>query len=811
MNPNAHSTRRLMAWSFQEIKQGHLWPISFALVMIIASVFALSALGERIEQVVVKQGKEALTADLVYRSSNPVPETLRKTVAASQVEQSNYTRFATMTFSDNGMMLVTVKAVDSKYPLLGELALESKQGIQSQVNPGELWLDQRILTTLDAKVGDEITLGDSQKVITGVVKSEPGLSFNPFQQMPAAYIHLKDVNATGAIQVGSRVQYRVFLTGPSEKLAAIKDSIELTPSDRWLDENRTNRSGDVFESTQQYLSLTVALVIIMATTTLILTFQNYVASRRQTIAMLKSLGASKVWISRWLVIQIAVLFVIGAFIGVALGMTLEFLLRIPLQDLLPSPLPSYGVTPFVSSMGVAALVALPALGIPLLGLVNTSAANVMQDNPTVVPFKQRALLMSVPALALIWTYYDNTLVWIVLLGIAVLFTTLAAVSMGLTQLLARMKFGPAMTLALNRINRSPKTSGIQYGALGLSLMLLATIWLVRTDLLSDWARTLPADAANVFSLNIAEYEKDAYLSQIDGAGIERSDAYPIIRGRLSKVNQLEAKEHAGEDSPSDAIRRELNFTWADGIPDHNIVIEGAWTNANGVSVEQQVAEELKLTIGDELTFVVNSVEFTAVINSIRKVEWRDMKPNFYFIFSPDVMASVPASYLVSFRVNEQHQEMLNQLARNHPTVSLMDLRSMGEKIQSLIGKIVSAITILAGLGVIAGIMLIFTLLRLSLEQRQQEIRLYRTLGASRARIRATIWAEYGIMALVASLVASLGAEASVAALMSFGFELESNFHPSLWIVLPLVTFVTLALAVNSLIKRLLIPMKQAST
>jgi putative ABC transport system permease protein len=186
-----------------------------------------------------------------------------------------------------------------------------------------------------------------------------------------------------------------------------------------------------------------------------------------------------------------------------------------------------------------------------------------------------------------------------------------------------------------------------------------------------------------------------------------------------------------------------------------------------------------------------------------------MKPNFYFIFTPDVLENIPATYLVSFKVEDEHDALLNQLSRQHPTVSLMDIRVMGAKIQELLGQIVWSITLLAGIGVLSGLLLIFTLLRLSLGQRQEEIQLYRTLGASKKRVEQTIWAEYGLMALVAGVIAIIGSEIVVGAIMIFGFELQPQMHWMLWILLPIGTFFTLALVVNSLIKRLLTPINKA--
>ncbi|MCC3798546.1 ABC transporter permease [Vibrio parahaemolyticus] len=796
-----HSPNKsLVRWSLGEIRQGNLWPISVALVLVIASIFALSALASRMEQVIVKQGKDALTADAVFVSANPLSDSLLK--STEQLERSVMTRFSTMAFSDNGMQLISVRGVDESYPLMGELVLDGNES--GRVKPNQLWLDERIMAQLEVNKGDNVTIGDADFTVSGAVLMEPGLSFNPFQQMPAAYIHQSDVEKTGAIQVGSRVQYRLFLKADNAALKQLQDKTELSPSDRWRTQDTASRSNEVFDRTTQYLSLTVAIVIIMAATTLVLTCQNYVNSRTQTIAMLKSLGASRRWIEKWVLIQVAILLVTASIVGLILGSGLEYLLRIPLKDLLPNPLPSYGVTPFVVAVVSAILITVPALGIPLLGLIKTPALEVLQQGTAQRSWK-RLLLVLVPVLPLLALYANNTLVWIVLVGIAALFVVLAGLSIALTKLFSRFATKPAMKLALSRINRTPITSGLQFGALSLSLMLLSIIWLVRSDILADWERTLPADAPNVFALNIADYELANYLETLDKNGVTRSQAFPIIRGRLTEINGQNVKDVEYEGEGSDAIRRELNLTWGDQLPEYNDVLSGKWMNANSVSVEADVARDLGIQLGDKLRFVINSQNFDATVDTIRHVEWRDMKPNFYFIFSSDVMANVPGSYLISYRINEGNESLLTSMSRAHPTVSVLDIRTMGEKIQALIQQIVSAITILALLGVIAGLLLIFTLLRLSLSQRQQEIRLYRTLGSSKKRINTTLWAEYGIMALVASSVAVMAAEACVAAVMKYGFDLNAQIHPELWIALPLATFVTLALVVMSLLKRLLTP------
>jgi putative ABC transport system permease protein len=335
-------------------------------------------------------------------------------------------------------------------------------------------------------------------------------------------------------------------------------------------------------------------------------------------------------------------------------------------------------------------------------------------------------------------------------------------------------------------------------------MLLASLWLVRTDLLADWERTLPAHAPNAFAVNIAPAEIDRYINELNQAKIVHSTPFPIIRGRVVEINGFAARKTVQDAQDKDVLRRELSFTFGEQIPSYNSLSEGTWNNEQGVSVESKVAKDLALKIGDTLTFSINSQKVTATVNSIRTVEWRDMRPNFYFIFTPDVLETMPKTFLMSFKIEDGNSQFLNDLSRKYPTVSVFDIRSIGEKVQAILAQIVWAITLLAVVSLVAGLLLIFTLLRLSLSQRRDEIQLYRMLGASKTQILRTVWCEYGVLALIGSFFALIGTEAVVACIMHIGFELQPTLHMWLWFSLPLLTFFVLALVVRSMLSELLI-------
>ncbi|MFO6424240.1 ABC transporter permease [Motilimonas sp. KMU-193] len=813
----------LIKWRWRECWQGQLWPITLALTLIVACVFALAALVTRVDKVMVDQGRSALGGDLVLVSNQQaIPTELLQQASQLGLTYSLQTRIRTMAFSDNAMQLVSVKAMQSDFPLRGELQLDPNpvhhhsdsqtSAFYNHVEPNQLWLAERLFNLLDVKVGDTVAIGDAELTVSGLIAQDPELSFNPFNQMPTVIIHLNDLAKTGASLEGARLSYRAYFKGKDSALKQLQ-KMPLTPSQRWLSEQSQGRTAEFLNKAQQYLSLTLLLVLLMASATLVLTSQHYSNSQRDTVAMLKSLGASRSWLKRWLAGQLLMLFGLASSLGLVAGIALEQLLRLPLVDLLPDPLPSIGFAPWLISIGVALLVGLPSMGISLLRLLDTPATAIIQTESNQAKSIWPFALLLLPLLSLLFWFGSNTLMWLTLIGLVLLLLVLGGIGLMVTKLLQKKQWGPAMTLALSRLNRSKAASIAQLGALTCSLMLLSVIWLLRSDLLDNWQQTLPPDAANVFAINIAPEQVEPYIAQLEQWQLPHSLAYPVIRGRLIQRNDevlqsSQAEQDEEQQKEKDpALRRELNFTWLDELPSHNDVVAGEWTRQSGVSVERDIAQRLSIELGDTLHFTVNSQTFSAKVNSIRAVEWRNMKPNFYFIFSPDVLTNLPATWLVSYRVEQGQSDLLNQLARDYPTVSLLDLRTMANQIQSLLSQVAWSLTVLASLAVISGLLLVLTLLRLSVSQRQREIKLYRTLGASKKRISATLWAEYGIMAGIAGMCAAMGAQAVIASMVKWGFEMPPQMHWWLFAALPLIAVGLIYLITQSMFKQLLAPLR----
>ncbi|WP_413110659.1 ABC transporter permease [Thaumasiovibrio sp. DFM-14] len=795
----------LWRWRWREIRHGQLWAVVAALTLIVATVAALAMLATRIEVVMTQQGRAVLAADRVVVSRQPIADDLLL-AASEQAEQvSQQIRFSTMAFSDNAMQLVSVKAVESAFPMRGDLQLATESEVYDAVQENALWLEPRLFDLLAVNVGEQVNIGDALFTVSGRIERDPELSFNPFNQMPTVLVHLNDVPRIGALLPGSRASYRVYFTGSDSQLQALETRFPAQPGRRWLSEETEGRTAELLVRAKQYLSLSLVLVVLMSAATLTLTCQHFAQSRRSIIAMLKSLGASQRWLRRWLVGQIVSLLCVSVVVGSVLGVGLEWALRLPLLSLFPDELPSVGIVPFVVAATVAILIAIPAMGIPLLRLLRSPAIAVLQDAP--LPTSRRDwVLVLLPIIAGFSWFGSNLLVWGVLFGFVVMMLVMALLGWGGIWLMRKTASRPALVLALSRIKRSPWQTSMQMVALSSALMLLAVIWLLRSALLSDWQHTLPADAPNVFALNVEASQRVDYLQRVDDAGFSRSDAYPVIRGRLTAVGKTPIAEWVVEHSDGDEVRRrELNLTWFDGIPQHNSLWAGEWTGDHGVSIEHGIAERLGLALGDLLTFTVGSAELQAEITSIREVEWRNMHPNFYFIFPPEVMTTFPQTWLVSFKVIEDIERGLVELVRDFPTVTVLDLRTMVARVQQMLAQVSISLTMLAALGVLSGVLLIVTLLRLSLIQREREVQIYRTLGAGKAQIKATLIFEYGVLCLLAALLAMLGAELALA-VVSQRLTLPQQWHPQL-LLLPLLGGGLVLLSIGSITRRLLTPLK----
>jgi putative ABC transport system permease protein len=355
-----------------------------------------------------------------------------------------------------------------------------------------------------------------------------------------------------------------------------------------------------------------------------------------------------------------------------------------------------------------------------------------------------------------------------------------------------------LRLAVNRLLRQPWSTLSQLSAFSLSFMLLAMLLVLRGDLLDRWQQQLPPESPNYFLINIAPEQVTPLKAFLSQHRVTPEAFYPIVRARMTQING-----QSTEGNQDEALNRELNLTWLQQRLDHNPVTAGSWPPKNGeVSVEEGLAQRLGLKLGDSVTFMGDTQEFSATISSLRKVDWESLRPNFFFIFPSGTLDGQPQSWLTSFRW-QNGNGMLTQLNREFPTISLLDIGAILKQVGQVLEQVSRALEVMVVLVTACGVLLLLAQVQVGMRQRHQELVVYRTLGAGKRLLRTTLWCEFALLGLVSGLVAAMGAETALAVLQTrvFDFPWEPDWR--LWTTLPLCGALLLSLCGGWLGARLL--------
>jgi putative ABC transport system permease protein len=385
-----------------------------------------------------------------------------------------------------------------------------------------------------------------------------------------------------------------------------------------------------------------------------------------------------------------------------------------------------------------------------------------------------------------------------LLGAVIaLVVSLAIAGAGLIWILRRFPAGKgSWRLAVIALYRHRNATLSQMSVFAMTIMLAATLLLVRSSLLADWQAQLPEDAPNHFLLNIAPESVDEVAAFFSQHQITSSPLYPIVRGRLTEINSQPAVEVA-LNNDDDELRRELNLTISDSYPDDNQIIAGQWfkpDETKGLSIEQSLAESLGVDVGDELGFTVGAEKITATITSIRSVQWDSMRPNFFVIFPPDgAIDGLPSTSLTSFYLAEQDKQLVNDFVRQFPTISVLEIDHIIDRIQQIIRQVTQAVEAILVMILLAAIAVMVAVVSATMSERQREGALLRTLGGQqRLLVRATVL-EFALIGFLAGILGVLAAEIAVWALQYRMFDGEFRWHWPVVLSMPFVSAVILAI------------------
>jgi putative ABC transport system permease protein len=784
----------------RELRSGEVIVLLSAVALAVAALTAVGFLTDRIARAVARQANEVLAADLRLRSPDPLPDEWRERAEEYGLETAETQRFPSVVFAGDASALAAIKAVSEKYPLRGNVriadTLFGEQRVVDHIpSRGMVWADGALLARLGIDVGDYISVGESDLKVDAVLTYRPDQSIGFASLAPSLLVNILDIPATGLVSEGSRVRYALLVAGDESDVDDFYEAVEddLPDSVRFRTrEESGERANNAADRAQRFLSLTAVITLLLSAVAIAMSARRFAHRRMDTVALMKSLGASQRFVISAAAVQLVVLGMFGVIIGSAVGFVVESTLTAMLGDLFASDLPDASLTPVALASG-SALILLVGFALPsLIQLRNTPPLRVLRHDEMPPPpsrlFVAGTSLVAVATL-LYYTIGDALMLVIVLGGMLVVSGALYGAGRALVAGMGRTRggVGIAWRYGLANVSRRGRDSAVQVVAFGLGLTVLLLLTLVRTDLLQGWKRTIDEDAPNHFLINIQPHERGPIAAIFQSFGIAAPRFVPLVRGRMTTINgeSVKTRKYPIDDGRWMA-NREQNLTWAEQLSSSNELIEGEWWPIDYageplVSMEEEAAMELGVGLGDRLDFLVAGQEITLTITSIRRINWDSFQPNFFMVLSPGALDGFPTTFVASLKIEEQQNDVLLELVRAHPTVSVIDLDTILEQVKSIIDKASLAVQAVFAFTLAAGIAVLFAAVQSTIDERRFESAMLRALGVRRRTVLSGVLTEFAALGFAAGILASAGASALAAVIAVRLFDLSYEFSPMLWV------------------------------
>ena len=774
--------------------------LAMALVVAVGALTAVGFFTDRVDRAMAQRATALIGADLVVESDDPIPAGWHERARALGLESSGFVTFPTVVVSGDRTELVSVKAVASGYPLRGRVRLADApfgdaETVDSIPAPGTVWLDPRLFARLGVAVGDTIPVGRRDLRIAGSIEHEPDRSGALFQLAPRLMFNRADLESTGLISEASRFDDHLLAAGAADALGRFRDWVEDRGGPGLEFQGVDNARPEMraaLDRARTFLGLAAIMAVILAGAAVAVAAHALAGREADASALLRCFGARQRLVTGTLLLRLLVIGIAASLGGVLVGWLAQSGLVAFVGAWFGDDLPPPGPGPV--AVGLAAgLVTLVGFGlVPVLRVRRVPVMRVLQRSAaTPEPSAWAVLALAVAAVALLVVYQagDTGLARWILLGTFAMLALLGLAAAGLVRMAGRLR-GRAVTgwrFGLANLARRPRTSAVQMVGFGLGLLALLLLAVVRVDVLEAWRSDVPPDAPNQFMVNVQPDDVDTVRARLQAADIEPTGFYPMVRGRLRAIGE---RPVAPADFESDRARRlverEFNLSWArDHRPDNEIVAGEWWDNGTAgtgaeLSVEEGIAEALGIELGDRLAFDVAGQRVAGEVTNLRHVQWDSFKVNFFVLASPGTLDGAPATWITSYHAPPRARPAIRALVRDFPGITVLDVDQILEQVRAIIRQGTRAVEYVFVFTLLAGIIVLAAAVQASRDERRVEIALLRTLGASRARVRAILGAEFVALGLLAGLIAATGAAATGWAITDRVLDLPYHFNPWLF-------------------------------
>jgi putative ABC transport system permease protein len=782
---------------WRDLRAGELRLLMLSVALAVAALTAVGFLADRLQNGLWRDARQLLGGDAVVVSDQLTPPDFAQQAKQGGLQTNTNVSFPTMARAlpeqGGASRLVALKAVEPGYPLRGRLEVAPSQ---AAIPPaGEVWVDPALLEALNLQTGQMLGLGDRQLRITATIVREPdrGAGFMSFA--PRVMLNAADLPSTGLVQPASRVTWRMAVAGPTPAADRFvqwaKTEIDARPvrgvQIESLDTGRPEMR-QTLDRAAQFLNLVALLAALLCAVAVALASRSFAERQLDACALLRVLGQSQRTLTLSYGLEFLGAGLIASALGVLIGYSVHLGFVLLLAGLVETQLPAATAWPALMGMGMG-LTLLVAFGLPpVLQLAKVPPLRVIRrDLGGLQTHSVLVLAMGLVgfALTLLMVSRSLTLGLITVGGFAValmVFAGLAALALWLLRRTVPGEQAPRwLRLATRQVAARPVFAVVQVSALSVGLLALALLVLLRTDLVASWRQATPANAPDRFVINVQSEQASDFLASLQRAGVQSPDWFPMIRGRLVAINGREVgpNDFVAERAKR-LIDREINLSHSADLPAHNPLTAGRWVSgeADGLSVEQGIADTLGLKLGDTLRFDIAGQAREARITSLRKVDWASMRANFFMLFPVAQMPDLPMTYMAAFRSPERSAGFDNALVKQFPNITSVDMRSTLAQVQRVMDQVIRAVEYLFGFTLAAGVMVLLAAVGASRQAREREYAIMRALGASRHLLAQVQRTELLGLGWLAGFMASTMALVVGWALARFAFEFA--WAPPLW-------------------------------
>jgi len=786
----------------RDLKAGELTVLLVAIVLAVTSMTAVGFFTDRVARAVQAQAAETLAADLVIRSPTVIDQRFLTMAADAGLRTVSAFSFPTVAIAaGDGRSLTIVSAVSDGYPLRGKVLISEQMfaaSYQATVipEPGTAWAEPGLMARLDADIGDTVKLGSAKFRLTRVLEFRPDQSFGFLSLAPTILVNLADVPAMNVVKPGSRVTYRQLFAGTPEDIASFKSQVlpELSQEEQLRTlEDAGEQIVAAIDRARRFLTLASLVTVILAAVATAMASRRYALRHLDTVALIKSLGATQSFIQRSTLLQLLLMVVVTALAGTLLGFIAQSALAELAARFTSFVLPAASLRASMLGLVTAVTIVIGFTLPHLLQLRTTPPLRVLRHDLAPPPLRASLVYgIALTALvAMIWSIVQEVkMLALIVVGLIVMTLVMVLAGWALVRVFTRFRGGGgiAWRYGLANISRRGGESVVQIVAFGLGIMVLLLLTVVRNDVLDNWRQSLPEDAPNYFLLNIEPENWDDIAELFADELGEVPEFLPLIRGRMSAINGVAIEDY---NFPSREgrrfVNREANLTWTAKLHESNRIEAGEWWGEDyagelQVSVDTRMAGQLGINVGDSISMTIGGEEITAPVTSLRFIEWDSLSPNFYLVFSPGDVSELPQTYLSSLYIPKDKRQVLKTLLQRYPEITLFDLEVALTQIRDIIDKATLAVQYVFMFTLLAGVVVLLAAVQVTLDERRFESALLHTLGARRRQILQGIATEFTVLGGLAGFLAALGASLISYALSRWVFDLTYSIDPFLWLV-----------------------------